>query len=93
MVDVRWEYKVSTVAMTPRDLQTHLDQDGAEEWELVSTTPLSSRLLLLFKRPQVLVEEQAGDPLQEEAPPLAEEEAQALEADMPVESALEPSPE
>jgi len=90
---VKWEYKVSTVAMTPRDLQTHLDQDGAEEWELVSTTPLSSRLLLLFKRPQVLFEEQASEFPQEDATDVIEEEAPAMESETPLESVAEPSPE
>ena len=78
--------------MPPRDLQTHLDQDGAEEWELVSTTPLSSRLLLLFKRPHVLLEEQASEPGQEGASAYSEEEAPALETELPVECAVEPSP-
>ena len=79
--------------MTPRDLQTHLDQDGAEEWELVSTTPLSSRLLLLFKRPQVLLEEQPGEFPQEDATSVTEEEAPAMESEAPLESVAEPSPE
>jgi hypothetical protein len=48
---VRWQYKVANAPTTPRELQQVLDHDGAEEWELVSTTPIATRLLLLFKRP------------------------------------------
>lgn len=48
---VRWEYKVSNAPTTPLELQHVLDHNGGEEWELVSTTPLATRLLLLFKRP------------------------------------------
>ena len=48
---VRWEYKVANAPTTPRELQQVLDHDGSEEWELVSTTPIATRLLLLFKRP------------------------------------------
>ena len=79
---MRWEYKVSSVPTTPRDLQAHLDQDGAEEWELVSTTPLSSRLLLLFKRPHAVIQEsESGQEetniSEEEVPSISETEEQA----------------
>jgi hypothetical protein len=48
---VNWEYKVSNAPTSPHELQAILDRDGHEQWELVSTTLISSRLLLLFKRP------------------------------------------
>jgi hypothetical protein len=88
---VRWEYKVSSVPTTPRDLQAHLDQDGAEEWELVSTTPLSSRLLLLFKRPHVVIQESE---LGQEETNISEEEVPAIsETDEQAESLSEPASE
>ena len=63
---MRWEYKVSNAPTTPRELQIVLDHDGAEEWELVSTTPLATRLLLLFKRPVAYT--QSAEVPGEEAP-------------------------
>ncbi len=87
---VRWEYKVSSVPTTPRELQAHLDEDGAAEWELVSTTPLSSRLLLLFKRPNVsaqtdeYVQEQTEETSEEQDPSLAEEVEQTEYAGEPI---------
>jgi hypothetical protein len=76
---VRWEYKVASVPTTPRELQAHLDQDGCEEWELISTTPLASRLLLLFKRPQMLLQEEPeAEPSQEETIYVTEEQAEAM---------------
>jgi hypothetical protein len=77
---VRWEYKVASVPTTPRELQAHLDQDGSEEWELISTTPLASRLLLLFKRPQAaLYEEQGEEPSQSETTRIPEPQIEAME--------------
>jgi hypothetical protein len=70
-------------------LQTHLDQDGAEEWELISTTLLSSRLLLLFKRPQAVIQE--NEYAQEETTEVAEEQAPSiLEGEEQVEFVSEP---
>jgi hypothetical protein len=68
---VNWEYKVSNAPTTPRELQVILDRDGAEQWELVSTTLIASRLLLLFKRPFEYAE---GTEIAEETPSLQESE-------------------
>lgn len=77
---MRWEYKVASVPTTPRELQAHLDQDGAEEWELISTTPLASRLLLLFKRPQTVVyEQQEEEPISNDTTRIPEQQAEAME--------------
>ncbi len=73
---MNWEYKVSNAPTTPRELQTILDRDGTEQWELVSTTLIASRLLLLFKRPIEYVAEQE---IIEETP--APEEAEAMMAE------------
>ncbi len=69
---MNWEYKVSNAPTTPRELQAILDRDGTDQWELVSTTLIASRLLLLFKKP-VQYEEQA-EVAQEEVSPLQEPE-------------------
>jgi len=78
---VNWEYKVSNAPTTPRELQIILDRDGADQWELVSTTLLASRLMLLFKRPVAYAEgtETApeSEPIQE--PEMAGEETVSLE--------------
>jgi hypothetical protein len=88
---VRWEYKVDSVPVTPRELQVHLDLLGDEEWELVSTTPLASRLLLLFKRPHDVPQE--SELVQEEAAEISEESAPSLETGEPVEYLSEPAVE
>jgi hypothetical protein len=54
---VYWEYKVSNAPTTPRELQIILEREGGEQWELVSTTLMASRLLLLFKRAVEYVEQ------------------------------------
>ena len=91
ILNVRWEYKVSSVPTTPRDLQAHLDQDGAEEWELVSITPLSSRLLLLFKRPHVVIQESKQG---QEETNISEEQVPGIsETGKQVESLSEPAAE
>ncbi len=74
---MRWEYKVSNAPTTPRELQHVLDVDGSEEWELVSTTPVASRLLLLFKRPIEYI--QPTEELVTEEAPLMQTEEQILE--------------
>jgi hypothetical protein len=68
---VNWEYKVSNAPTTPRELQAILDRDGTEQWELVSTTLIASRLLLLFKRPFEYAE---GPEAAQETPSLQESE-------------------
>ncbi len=88
---MRWEYKVDSVPVTPRELQVHLDQLGEEEWELVSTTPLASRLLLLFKRAHSVP--QQSEYSQEEAANTAEEPTASLETGEPVEYLSEPAAE
>jgi hypothetical protein len=74
---VNWEYKVSNAPTTPRELQTILDRDGTEQWELVSTTLIASRLLLLFKRPFEYAE----------APEIAQETPSLQESEMVEEAA------
>ena len=74
---MRWEYKVSNAPTTPRELQHVLDVDGSAEWELVSTTPVASRLLLLFKRPIEYI--QPTEELVTEEAPLMQTEEQILE--------------
>lgn len=63
---MRWEYKVANAPTTPRELQQVLDHDGAEEWELVSTTPIATRLLLLFKRPVEYTQQQQAEVVEEQ---------------------------
>jgi hypothetical protein len=72
---VNWEYKVSNAPTTPRELQTILDRDGMEQWELVSATLVASRLLLLLKRPFAYVEgtETTQEAVSLQEPPMAEE--------------------
>ena len=44
-----WEYKVADTSMTNRLLETFLNQQGAEGWELVSVSPKG---VAIFKRPK-----------------------------------------
>jgi hypothetical protein len=79
---VNWEYKVSNAPTTPRELQAILDRDGSEQWELVSSNLIASRLLLLLKRPIVYTEEE-----------VAPEETPAQESEMTEETGAEDSTE
>ena len=44
-----WEYRVITVNTTPRVLETTLNENGAQGWELVE---ISSKGVAVFKRPK-----------------------------------------
>jgi hypothetical protein len=44
-----WEYRVITVSTTPRVLETTLNENGAQGWELVEIT---TKGVAIFKRPK-----------------------------------------